>query len=135
MVVVQLSISLLLKLVARSGLSAKIALVSRSLRHRLFTRNSSDTSSTAPLWTENANATSGFNMEALIEDMQSISANLSSMRRTPPMALPYCGDEALYGYMLGGNGSAPRTEYAPLAGSTVPNGTVADVIDIHRRRS
>lgn len=143
MVVVQLFTSLLLKLAARSGLSARTVSASRSLKRRLFTRNSSDTSSTAQLWTENHEPTvvfrnelqdrsglEGINMPALIEDMQSITANLSSMTRTPPLALPYANNYNNYGLVgfVAGDGKV-RTEYA-----TIPDGTVADVIDIHRRR-
>jgi hypothetical protein len=67
----------------------------------------------------------GLNMSALIEDMQSITANLSNMTKLPepqPMSPP-----GLVGYMLGGNG-AVRSEVSP-------NETPANVIDLHRRRA
>jgi hypothetical protein len=73
----------------------------------------------------------GFNMAALIEDMQSISANLSSMIKIPPLGF---SEYYTTKYRRAG-ADGVATEYAPLPGSTIPDGTVADVIDIHRRRS
>lgn len=155
MVVVQCCTFLLSKLLRRTAIWARASLRSRGLslsKRPRFGRKSPLTAEPALWFPEGVNGTlvfdhaprdrsgmetpaGGFNMEALIEDMQSITSNLASMTATPNPVFPfteYYGDH--FSFVASPDGVV-RTEYAPLPGSTIPNGTVADVIDIHRRRS